>query len=408
MMTTIYKAARRADGRREVINSSAHARVESTGASLQREDIATLPWHSLTSEHLARRIPDSDAPLRIALVGPVATSIPPPRSSSVELLTALLCDGLLARGHQVTLFATGTSRTQASLHATFRHGYGDDPTMWPWEICELFNCAAAIERSDAFDIIHYQAMYAPFSLAFSRLTEAPVVQTIHHAPGKSEVALWSTYPEAAFITVSDWQASLLRGLNVVATVHNGVDMSTYSFRRQPDDYLVWLGRFIEGKGVLQAIEVARRTGMRLLLAAADNDYYRTTIAPKVDGRQIIYIGEVDHGGKVALLGGARAFLFPVQKGEPFPLSIVEAMACGTPVAALGLGAVNEAVDDGITGGVFSSLDAMVNGLPRVLALDRGRVRKRARERFDVDRMVDGYLDVYRGLAKTAGARKLRL
>ena len=161
--------------------------------------------------------------LRIAEVGPVATSIPPPRSSSVELVTSLLTEGLVARGHDVTLFATGTSRTSARLHATFARGYGDDASLWPWELCELFNLAAAIERAADFDVIHYQAMYAPMSLAFTRLSPTPVVQTLHHAPRASEVDLWRRYPDAPFVAISRAQARLLTGLNVIATVHHGVD-----------------------------------------------------------------------------------------------------------------------------------------------------------------------------------------
>ena len=121
-------------------------------------------------------------PLRIAQVGPVATSIPPTRSSSVELMTSLLTEGLVAAGHQVTLFATGTSITSARLHATFPRGYSDDPSLWPWEACELFNVAAALEQAAQFDIIHCQAMYWPMALPFSRLCATPLVQTLHHAP----------------------------------------------------------------------------------------------------------------------------------------------------------------------------------------------------------------------------------
>jgi len=320
-------------------------------------------------------------------------------------MTSLLTEGLVARGHDVTLFATGTSRTSARLHATFPRGYGEDSSLWPWELCELFNLAAALEGAADFDVIHYQAMYAPLSLAFTALAATPLVQTLHHSPSAQEVNLWRRYPDAPFVAISRAQARQLDGLNVVATVHNGVDMSAFAFRRHPEDYLVFLGRFIEGKGVLQAIEVARRTGMRLLLAAADNDYYRTAVAPHVDGRQIIYAGEVDQAGKVALLGGARAFLFPVQKGEPFPLAIIEAMACGTPVAALDLGATREAIDNGVTGEIFPSLEALVNGLPRVLALDRWRVRERSRERFDTDRMVDAYVDVFTTLVAAREAHR---
>jgi glycosyltransferase involved in cell wall biosynthesis len=291
-------------------------------------------------------------PLRIAQVGPVATSIPPARSSSVELITSLLTEGLVARGHHVTLFATGTSHTRASLHATFPRGYAEDSSLWPWEACELYNVAAAVERASQFDLIHCQAMYWPMALPFSRLTGTPLVQTLHHAPSAPEVALWSRYGEVPFIAISHEQARLLTGLNVIGVVQHAIDTGSFVFRAEPDDYLVFLGRFTEGKGVLPAIEIARRTGLRLMLAAAENEYYRDVVAPQVDGSRIVYVGEVDHDGKVALLGGARALLYPVQSGEPFGLVLAEAMACGTPVAALDRGAVREVVENGVTGGIF--------------------------------------------------------
>ena len=342
--------------------------------------------------------------LRIAQVGPVATSIPPERSSSVELMTSLLTEGLVARGHDVTLFATGTSRTAARLHATFERGYGEDPELWPWEACELVNIAAAVERAAQFDVIHYQAMYWPMSVPFTRIVRTPIVQTLHHAPSASEVALWRRYADAPFIAISDEQARLLTGLRVAGTVRHGIDTSRFAFRPDPEDYLVFLGRFTEGKGVLPAIEIARAAGMRLLLAAAKNDYYREAVAAHVDGEQIVYVGEVDHAGKVALLGGARALIYPVQAGEPFGLVLAEAMACGTPVAALDRGAVREIVEDGVNGGVFDSAASLVAGLPRGLALDRARVRASAVAKFGVDRMVDEYVDVYRRLVEEHGPR----
>jgi len=333
-------------------------------------------------------------PMRIAVVGPVAQSIPPTRSGSVEAVTALLTDGLVAKGHEVTLFATGSSSTTARLHATFPLGYHEDTSLWPWELCELLNLAAAIERAAAFDVLHYQAEYAPISLAFTRLSPIPVLLTLHHAPTPPEVALWSRYPEAPFVAISAAQEQLLAGLNVVGTIHHAVDTTTFVLRTEPDDYLIFLGRFTEGKGVVQAIEVARRSGLRLMLAAAENDYYRSVVAPLVDGQRVVYAGEVDLAAKVSLLGGARALLYPVQSSEPFGLVMAEAMACGTPVAALGKGAAVELVDDGVTGGIFDSLDALVDGLPRVLALDRNGVRGRAVERFGPDRMVDAHIEVY--------------
>ena len=335
--------------------------------------------------------------LRIALVAPVAQPVPPPRSGSIETVTDLLARGLVARGHDVTLFATSSSEAPGALHATFREGYHADASLWPWELCELFNLAAAVERAADFDIIHAQAEYAPLGLAFARLARAPMVQTVHHWPSDAEVALWSRYPDAPFVAVSAAQAERLRGLTVAGVVHHAVDTDTLPFQADPGDYVLFLGRFTPGKGVLAAIDAARRTGLRLLLAAAENAYYREAVAPLVDGRQIVFRGEVGPDGRAALLGGARALLYPVQADEPFGLVLAEAMACGTPVAALARGAVRELIDDGVTGGVFDSLDELVAGLPRVAQLDRARVRARAVERFGPDRMVDGYVAVYSAL-----------
>jgi glycosyltransferase involved in cell wall biosynthesis len=225
----------------------------------------------------------------------------------------------------------------------------------------------------------------------------PVSQTLHHAPSEDEVALWRLYPEAPFIAISGVQARLLHGLNVVGIVPHGVDTDHFTFRERPDDYLVFLGRFTPGKGPVEAIDVARRVGMRLLLAAAETEYYHDAVKPLVDGSQVVYVGELDFEAKVRLCGGARALLYPVQAGEPFGLVLAEAMACGTPVAALDRGAVRELVDEGVTGGIFNDLEGMAAGLEAVLALDRQRVRERAVERFGILPMVDGYVDAFRAI-----------
>src|SRR5438034_2694296 len=343
--------------------------------------------------------------MRIAHIAPVATTIPPPKSGSVETMTSLLTEGLVARGHDVTLFATGDSKTKASLCAIYPHGYWHDENMWPWELYEMLNLAAAVERAADFDIIHYEAAYYPMSLAFTRLSPTPIVQTLHHSPSEAEIALWSRYPEAPFVAISNEQARLLRGLTVVDTVLHGIDTDSFAFRLHPEDYLLFLGRFTEGKGVLQAIEVARRVGMRLILAAAEDEYYREHVAPHVDGARVIYHGEADHPAKVKLYGGARALLYPIQAREPFGLVLAEAMACGTPVAALNRGAVREVVDDGVTGRVFENLEQMTRDLSRVMALDRRRVRERAVARFGVARMVDEYIAVYRRIMEARRGRR---
>ncbi len=343
--------------------------------------------------------------MRIAHVAPVATSVPPPKSGSVETMTSLLTEGLVARGHDVTLFATGDSRTSAMLHAIYPRGYRHDEHMWPWELYEMLNLAAAVERAPDFDLIHYEAEYYPMSLAFTRLCRTPILQTLHYAPSAPEIKLWSLYPEAPFVAISNEQAKLLAGLNIVGTVLHGIDTRAFRLSEQPDDYLLFLGRFTEGKGVLQAIEIARRVGMRLILAAAEDEYYRERVAPHVDGTQIIYAGEASHAEKIQLYGGARALLYPVQSPEPFGLVLAEAMSCGTPVAALDRGAVREVVDEGVTGMVFGTVDQLAAGLSRVFRLERRRVRERAVARFGADRMVDEYMAVYRQVVESRHAQR---
>jgi len=200
------------------------------------------------------------------------------------------------------------------------------------------------------------------------------------------------------------QARLLDGLNIIGTVLHGIDTDGFRFNEKPEDYLLFLGRFTEGKGVLQAIEIARRVGMRMILAAAADEYYREKVAPQVDGRNIIYFGEASFDEKVKLYGAAKALIYPIQSREPFGLVLAEAMACGTPVAALDRGAVREVVDDGVTGIVFEDLEQMVNELPRVFDLDRRLVRERAVARFGAGRMVDEYIAIYRRMVEAHRGR----
>jgi len=332
--------------------------------------------------------------LKIAHVAPVATTIPAAKSGSVEMVSALLTEELVRRGHEVTLFATGRTVTSAQLFATFPNGYWENADMWPWEHYELAHLATACERADQFDVIQYQAAYYPMSLSFTRLIKTPMAHTLHHQPQPEQRDLWLCYPEANLVAISNYQRGALEGMNCAAVIPHGIDLHNFRFSDSPDDYLVYLGRFTEGKGPLHAIEVAKRAGMRLLMAAPDSGYYYDVIEPLVDGNQIVYLGELDHKEKVELLCGARAMIYPIQVGEPFGLVLIEAMACGAPVAALAKGAAPEIVMDGVGGYVSETLDEMVEKLPDVMSLPRDAVRRHAEAHYSVEAMTDRYEALY--------------
>jgi glycosyltransferase involved in cell wall biosynthesis len=332
--------------------------------------------------------------LKIAHIAPVATTIPAEKSGSVELVAALLTEELVKRGHDVTLFATGTTKTSAKLFATFPQGYWENIDMWPWEHFELVHLAAACERADQFDVIQYQAAYYPMSLAFSRLIKTPMAHTLHHQPFPEQRDLWACYPEANLVAISNYQRNALVGLNCAAVIPHGIDLQNFAFSDKTEDYLVFFGRFTEGKGPLQAIEVAKRVGMRLLMAAPESGYYYDVVEPHVDGKQIVYLGELGHQEKVELLGGARAMIYPMQIGEPFGLVLIEAMACGTPVAALNKGAAPEIVVDGLSGYATDTLDELVAKLPDVMALPRKPIRLYAEDHYSIEAMTDGYEALY--------------
>ncbi|HMX27669.1 MAG TPA: glycosyltransferase family 4 protein [Blastocatellia bacterium] len=336
--------------------------------------------------------------LRIGHVAPVAMTIPAPKSGSVELVSSLLTEELVRRGHEVTLFATGDSHTSARLAATFSRGYCDADLWWPWEQCEMINLAAACERADEFDVIQCQAAYYPMAIAFSRLIRTPMVHTLHLQPSPEQLNLWQLYPEANYVPISNYQRQVMTGLNCAAMIPHGLDLQNFPFSDEPQDYCVFMGRFNDSKGVLAAIEISKRAGTRLLMAAPEDDYYHERVKPHVDGEQIVYVGEVGHEEKMRLLGGAQALLYPMQVGEPFGLVMIEAMACGTPVAALDKGAVTEIVQPGLSGYFAETLDELIELLPQVMALPRAPIRRYIEANYSLEAMTDGYESLYYRLA----------
>lgn len=334
--------------------------------------------------------------LRIAQVAPINAPVTPDSRDSIEQLVSLLTEELVRRGHVVTLFATGDSQTSASLHATYPRGYSHDGDLWNWQFHETMHMAAAFERAHEFDVIHSHAYH--FALQFTRLVRTPVVHTYHILPDQDVARAYARYPETHIVATSHYQRRKFEGILDAPVIYHGIDTSAFPFSPVCGDYLFFLGRMIDKKGPVGAIRIAKESGMRLIMAGPGEDYFRNVVQPLIDGHMVEYVGPVGAKERNRLLAGAGALLYPIVSPEPFGLVMVEAMACGTPVAALGLGAVPEIVENGVTGYYTDDPQLLVAHIPAVLALDRFRIQKVAETRFNYQRMVDDYLVVYRRLA----------
>lgn len=330
--------------------------------------------------------------MRIAEVSTLSAPVCDRHGASVEGLVWLLSDRLQKRGHEVTVFATADSRPPCELVATLPAPYGQAGAPDDWQLCEWINLCRAVEASEDFDVIHTHAYL--WGLPLGPLSACPMVHTMHVHPYQDSAALWRAYPGAhvAALTVHQW--SEFPDLHPAAVIPHGVDPLCHSFSAKPSDYLCFLGRFTPDKGPLAAIAAARRLEMPLRIAGPYNDYYRDQVEPLVDGELVRYVGYVDRAQRDELLRGARALLYPVQAPEPFGLVLVEAMLSGTPVAALGQGAVPELVEEGITGAWEPPGGDVAAAVRRCLALERSRVRARAVERFSPDSMGAAYEAVF--------------
>ncbi|MBI3977566.1 MAG: glycosyltransferase family 4 protein [Chloroflexi bacterium] len=332
-------------------------------------------------------------PLRIALLSTPHTATPPDGYGASELIAGLLAEALVAAGHAVTVFGRSGSPTPARL-ASFPEADGH-PTF---DGRELIHAARAMARSGEFDVVHNHCLAAGPALA--GLARAPVVSTLHYLS-----PILRAFPEHDVVAVSEHQRARAAelGLNVVATIHNGVDLTRFTFERQKDDYLLFLGRFHPNKGAHLAIAAARRLDRRLVIAAPGPPpdqvgYFEEAIRPHLDSR-IEWIGEVRGRQKDELLGRAHCLLMPACWDEPFGLVLVEAMACGTPVVALGRGAIPEIVDHGRTGFVVHDADELPAAADRAGSIDPAACRRHVEAHFTAERMAREYAALYHRLAR---------
>jgi glycosyltransferase involved in cell wall biosynthesis len=332
-------------------------------------------------------------PLRIGQIAPVAMAVRPGSGDSIEQLVGLLCEELVRRGHDVTLYATADSSTSARLRAHRLTGYDEDDEVWDWQYSEMLHAAAAFEQAGDHDILHAHDLH--FALPFAGLVDVPIVETQHVASSPEIREAQRRAANVHVVALSEQQRlSLGPGLDATVIPH-GIDVQAFPFSDRGGDYLLYLGRMIADKGPLDAIRIARAAGRRIILAGPLVEGQDIGLQDEVDGDEVQYVGRVGHRTRDRLLAGAGALLFPLRYPEPFGLVLVEAMACGTPVLAVALGAVGEIVEDGVTGFTAPTADVLCELVEPALALDRSAIRARALERFDVRRMTDAYEALYR-------------
>jgi glycosyltransferase involved in cell wall biosynthesis len=333
--------------------------------------------------------------VKVALLGPVAWRTPPLHYGPWEQLTGLLAEGLVARGVDVTLFATLDSVTSASLDGVCPRGYADDPGV-DGRVSEALHVAHALARSCEFDLVHNHLDWLP--LAFAAHCRAPLLTTIH---GFSGAGILPAYARAgsAYVSISD--ADRAAELDYVATVHHGIDFAGLPFSPDGGPGLVAFGRVHPDKGTHTAIEIARLAGRRLTICGIvqDERYFTDQVAPYIDGDRVVFLGSVGPQRRGDILGGVAALLHPIAFDEPFGLSVVESMACGTPVVAYRRGSMPEVVDEGVTGFLVDTVPQAVKAVAGVTSIDRAGCRSRAAQRFSADRMVTDYLRIYRDLVR---------
>src|ERR1700689_5402369 len=335
--------------------------------------------------------------MKLAMLAPIASRTPPRHYGPWVSVASLLTEILVARGVDVTLFATLDSVTAAVLGGVCPHGYAADAEM-DGRVWEALHVSHALARSGEFELVHNHLDWLP--LAFGEHARAPMVTTIHGFSGAGILPAY-TRSRSAFVAIS--ASDRYAGLDYAATIHHGIDLRMFPYRAAPGDYLVSFGRIHPDKGTADAIEIARRAGWRLVICGIvqDERYFADAVEPQVDGDQVIFLGSVGPERRAEVLGHAAALLHPIYFDEPFGLSVVEAMACGTPVVAYRRGSMAEVVDEGVTGYLAHDIVSAVDAVRAAVRLDRSAAHARAVARFGADRMVDDYLRLYEALLKSA-------
>jgi glycosyltransferase involved in cell wall biosynthesis len=329
------------------------------------------------------------------MLAPISWRTPPRHYGPWEQVTSLLTEALVARGVDVTLFATLDSQTAARLDGVCPAPYSEN-TAIDAKVWEILHIAHAFEQAGEFDLIHNHADFVP--LAFSRLIKTPMVTTIHGFSSERILPAFKQYEDRVhYVAIS--QADRNQDLRYAATIHHGILLADFAFDPHGSEDLLFFGRIHPDKGAAEAITAAHQSGRKLIIAGIvqDENYYNEYVAPALDGQSVAYLGPVGGAARAKTLGSARALLHLINFDEPFGLSVVEALACGTPVIACNRGSMPELIDDGVTGFLVDSLDAAIDAIARIDQIDRAACRAAVSARFTVDHMADRYLSLYRSI-----------
>ena len=330
--------------------------------------------------------------IRLAVLSPISWRTPPRHYGPWESVVSLLTEELVRMGLNVTLFATGDSQTSGKLVAVCPNPYSEDSSVDP-KVAECLHISEVFERSADFDLIHNHFDFLP--LTYSRLTNTPVVTTIHGFSSPAILPVYKKYDTSShYVAISDADRSPV--LDYIATIYHGIDLTQFRYCETAGEYLLFFGRIHPDKGAVEAIEVAKRAGTKLVIAGIiqDRNYFEELIEPHIDGDHVEYIGSVGPTERSQVLGGARALLHLINFDEPFGLSLVESLACGTPVIAFGRGSIPEIIKHDKTGYIVAGVEQAVEAVAAVSSLDRAACRRDAEQRFSRARMASDYVRVY--------------
>lgn len=337
--------------------------------------------------------------MKVAMLSPIAWRTPPKHYGPWENVVSLLTEGLVKNGVDVTLFATKDSLTSGRLEAICPKGYEEDKSIHP-KVWECLHISHLFDRADEFELIHNHFDFLP--LTYSGLVTTPVLTTIHGFSSPTILPVYEKYNGKSFyVAISDSDRS--PKLDYMATIHHGINLQDFHFRPEMGDYLLFFGRIHHEKGTKESIQIAKACGKRLLIAGIiqDEAYFEKEVKPHIDGDRIVYAGSAGPQKRSELLGHAMALLHPISFREPFGLSVIESMACGTPVIAFNMGSMPELICHRKNGFLVSSIDEAIDSVRLINTIDRSTCRKWVEERFTVERMVNDYINIYEKVLEEA-------